>query len=198
VYELNFAHPGFKAFFASGIHVEANRITTFDARLELGTAETRVEVSGESSEILVKDSPLRGGNFHQHEIRDLPLISLNPLSLARTLPGVTQASGSFLWTSDGDTLARGTEFPINGQRPRGNNYLLDGTENNDMQFTGVAQPFTIGDAVEEISFQTGNFGVEFGRAAVASSMSSPSQCRHQVRHQQPAWHFAVALPVAAV
>ena len=55
-------------------------------------------------------------------------------------------------------------FSVNGQRVRGNNYLLDGTENNDIAFTGVAQPFNIADAVEEVSVQTGNFGVEFGRA----------------------------------
>jgi hypothetical protein len=53
---------------------------------------------------------------------------------------------------------------VNGQRPRGNNFLLDSTENNDIAFTGVAQPFNIADAVEEVSVQTGNFGVEFGRA----------------------------------
>src|SRR5205823_9451716 len=51
-----------------------------------------------------------------------------------------------------------------GQRFRGNNYLLDSTENNDMAYTGIAQPFNIADAVEEVSVQTGNFGVEFGRA----------------------------------
>src|SRR5262245_43938096 len=66
--------------------------------------------------------------------------------------------GSVAW--GGET----TNFSVNGQRVRGNNYLLDGTENNDIQFTGVAQPFNIADAVAEVSVQTGNFGVEFGRA----------------------------------
>src|SRR5262249_25997088 len=39
------------------------------------------------------------------------------------------------------------------------------TENNDIQYTGIAQPFNIADAVEEVSVQTGNFGAEFGRAS---------------------------------
>src|SRR5262245_39738097 len=34
-----------------------------------------------------------------------------------------------------------------------------------MLVTGVAQPFNIADAVEEVSVQTGNFSVEFGRAS---------------------------------
>src|SRR2546430_10569910 len=164
VYELAVTHPGFRPVASSGISVEANRVTTYDPRLEVGAAETAIEVSGESSDLLIKDSPLRGGAFHPREVRDLPLISLNPLSLARTLPGVTQISGSALWTSDGGKYAGSSEFAVNGQRTRGNNYLLDGTENNDIQFSGMAQPFNIADAVEEVSVQTGNFGVEFGRA----------------------------------
>src|SRR5262249_52153890 len=44
---------------------------------------------------------------------------------------------------------------------------LDGTANNDVPFTGEEQLFTIADAVEEVSVQTGNFGVEFGRAGGA-------------------------------
>jgi Carboxypeptidase regulatory-like domain/TonB dependent receptor len=164
VYNLQVTHPGFRTYLGTGIGVEANRATTIDPRLEVGTAETRIEVSGELSEVLIKDSPLRGGNFQPREVRDLPMISLNPLSLARTLPGATEASGSRVWSGGGPAAPTGAGFSINGQRPRGNNYMLDGTENNEVQFTGEEQVFTIADAVEEVSVQTGNFGVEFGRA----------------------------------
>src|SRR5260370_11135663 len=80
-YELSVTHPGFRPFLGSGIAVEANRVTTFDPRLEVGAVETAIEVSGESSDVLVKDSPLRGGNFRPREVRDFPLMSLNPISL---------------------------------------------------------------------------------------------------------------------
>ena len=164
VYDLTVTHPGFRAYVATGIGVEANRATTIDPKPEVGAAETKVEVSAESNEILVKDSPLRGGNFQPREVRDLPMISLNPLSLARTLPGATEASGSRVWGGTTAGVSNGGGFSINGQRTRGNNYMLDGTENNDIAFTGEEQVFTIADAVEEVSVQTGNFGVEFGRA----------------------------------
>jgi len=160
-YDLQVVHPGFRTYVEAGITMEANRVTTVDPRLELGAAETRIEVSGQSSELLVKDSPLRGGNFQPREIRDLPLISSNPLSLARALPGVTEASGSQVWSN---VASPGAGFAINGQRPRGNNYMLDGTENNSAYFSGEDQIFAIADAIEEVSVQTGNFGAEFGRA----------------------------------
>ncbi|HYM11770.1 MAG TPA: hypothetical protein VEU62_13630 [Bryobacterales bacterium] len=127
----------------------------------MGGTETRIEVSAEASEILTKDGPLRGGNFQPREVRDLPLTGQNPLSLTRTLPGATDAAGSSI---NAGLINAGASFSVNGQRPRGNNYMLDGTDNNDIWLTGQEQVFTIADAIEEISVQTGNFGVEFGRA----------------------------------
>src|SRR5262245_60915622 len=92
-YDLTVENPGFRTYSATGINVQANRVTTLNPSLDVGTAETKIDVSVESSELLVKDSPLRGGNFQPREIRDLPLVSLNPLSLARTLTGAPEASG---------------------------------------------------------------------------------------------------------
>jgi Carboxypeptidase regulatory-like domain len=161
VYDLQVVHAGFQTYLGAGIGVEANRVTTVDARLEVGLAETRIEVSAQSSDLLIKDSPLRGGNFLPREVRDLPLVSSNPLSLARILPGATEASGSQVWSN---VASPGAGFAINGQRPRGNNYMLDGTENNSAYFSGEDQIFAMADAIEEVSVQTGNFGAEFGRA----------------------------------
>jgi len=164
IYDFQVTLPGFRTFLGTRINVEANRATTLDPRLEVGGAETSVEVNSESSDLLTKDSPLRGTNFQPREVRDLPMISLNPLSLARTLPGATEASGSRVWGSTTAGVINGGGFSINGQRPRGNNYMLDGTENNEVWLSGEEQVFRIADAVEEVSVQTGNFGVEFGRA----------------------------------
>src|SRR5215475_8163176 len=99
IYDLTVSLPGFRTYLSSRVGVEANRATTIDPTLEVGAAETRIEVSGESSEILIKDSPLRGGNFQPGEVRNLPLLALNPISLARALPGATEASGSTIWGS---------------------------------------------------------------------------------------------------
>ena len=140
--------------------MEANRTTIIDIGLELGSEAVTIQVSA-SAETLTKDGPLRGGNFSATEVNHLPLTGLSPLSLARTLPGVIRPSGGTVGEGGGEAV----DFAVNGQRVRGNNFLLDGTENNDIGFAGVAQPFNIADAVEEVSVQTANFSVEFGRAA---------------------------------
>lgn len=162
VYEIKITHAGFKAFVSTGLSVEANRTSVIDARLEVGSGEIAVQVSAEAETAMVRDAPLRGGNFLPRQVSELPLIGLNPISLARTLPGVVQTSGTALLAIGGGDAV---QFSVNGQRIRGNNFLLDGTENNDIAFTGVAQPFNIADAVEEVSVQTGNYSVEFGRAS---------------------------------
>ncbi len=160
IHDINVTKDGFKPLLATGLRVEANRTATIELRLELGSETAAVQVSAEAEGLVVREGPLRGGNFLPRGISQLPLVGLDPISLARTLPGVIQPSGSFLQSQE-----ESTEFSVNGQRVRGNNFLLDGTENNDIAFTGVAQPFRIADAVEEVSVQSGNYSVEFGRAS---------------------------------
>jgi hypothetical protein len=163
LFDLKINKAGFNGFLELGISVEGNRTTTVDVKLQVGSNETVVKVNAETDELLLKDSPLRGGNFQSREVSRLPLRALNPISLAGTLPGAVSPSGSTTY-GNGDLA---TQFAVNGQRPRGNNYLLDGTDNNDLSFTGTAQPFNIADAVQEVSVQTSNFGTEFGRAGGA-------------------------------
>ena len=158
IYTLKVTKPGFIPFLNTGVGIEANRATTLDARLEVGDVRTEIKVNAEAAELLAKDGPLRGGNLQPDEISKLPLSDLDPIALARTLPGVSDPAGNVAFP-----IFR-SSFSINGQRPRGNNFLLDGTDNNDPVFAGTAQSFNIPDAVQELSVQTSNFGVEFGRA----------------------------------
>jgi hypothetical protein len=158
-YDLKIMAQGFRAYTARGIVIQANRIATFDAQMETGGTEVVVEVNAGSEEILQKSDAVRGGNFDRREITKLPLGALNPYEIGRLLPGVILPSGT---TNFGNSASSG--FSINGSRPRGNNYLLDGTENNDISVTGPAVTPNIEDAVAEVSIQTGLFSAEFGRA----------------------------------
>lgn len=160
-YTLKITKPGFTPFVSRRLGVEANRATTLDGRIEVGGVQTFIDVNADAVALLSKDGPLHGANLQGHEISKLPLSDLNTMALARTLPGVSDPAGSMVFS--GQTDSHWT-FSVNGQRPRGNNYLLDGADNNDPVFAGPAQSFNIPDAVQELSVQTSNFGVEFGRA----------------------------------
>jgi hypothetical protein len=159
VYTLRINQSGFKQFVNTDIGVEANRTVTVDATMEVGVGETVVDVSASAGELLIKDAPIRGGNITAAQIASLPIAGLEPLSVARTLPGVVQTLGSSTFGNGGQN----TQFSVNGARARGNNYLLDGVENNDISVGGNAQSFNITDAVQEVSVQTSNFSPEFGR-----------------------------------
>src|SRR5262249_27220368 len=150
----------FQTIIKPDVELHVQDVISLNFSMEVGSVAESVTVEGGAP--LIQATPARGGNFLSNEVRDLPLVALNPLSLTRTLPGAIELPGTSLF-------GRGPEssFSVNGERFRANNYLLDSTENNDIVQTGVAQPFNIADAVEEVSVQTGNFGVEFGRAGGA-------------------------------
>jgi hypothetical protein len=127
----------------------------------IGNVRIEIKVNAKAAELLARDGPLRGGNLQGHEVSKLPLSDLDPMALARTLPGVSDPAGSMVFS--GLTTTRWS-FSVSGQRPRGNNYLFDRVDNNDPVFAGTAQSFNIPDAMQELSVQSSNFGVEFGRA----------------------------------
>ncbi|PYT02464.1 MAG: hypothetical protein DMF60_21300 [Acidobacteria bacterium] len=157
IYDLKINAQGFKSYTAKGIEVQANRIATFDTQLETGGSEVVVEVNAGTEEILQKSDAVRGGNFDRKEITQLPTSGFNPYNLARLLPGVVLPSGT-------TAFGNGTDLSINGSRPRGNNYMLDGVENNDISVGGPAFVPSNEDQVAEVSIQTGLFSSEFGRA----------------------------------
>ena len=157
VYDIAISATGFKPVSIRAVQVQANRATTFDVQLEVGTTAVVVDVSASTGELLQRSDSVRGGNFTPRQVTSLPTASLNPYDLARLLPGVATPTG-------GASFGNASQFSVNGQRPRGNNYLIDGTENNDISVTGPATQINNDDAIAEVSVQTGLFSAEFGRA----------------------------------
>jgi hypothetical protein len=155
-YRVTVQKFAFQSIVKPDVEMHVQDVIPLNFSMAVGSAAESITV--EAGAPLIQADPQRGGDFVSREVRDLPLAGQNPLSLARTLPGAIVTAGSV--SADGGA----SQFSVNGQRFRANNFLLDGTENNDFTSNNVAQPFNIADAVEEVVVQTGNFGVEFGRA----------------------------------
>ncbi len=156
-YSVNITASGFGALTKTNITVNANQTSAIDAEVTPGNVEATVDVVGDAGAALQTETPVRGGNISPVQITELPIAGRNPVALALTLPGVSSNSAGY---------GVGT-FSVNGARGRSNNFLIDGTENNDISVAGQGFQITNPDAVQEVSVQTSNYDAEFGRAGGA-------------------------------
>src|SRR5688572_26477446 len=156
-YSVKVNATGFGEVVSTGIEVQANQTSDVPAQMApAGQVET-VNVAADAGQLLQVEAPVRGGNIDKIKITELPVAGRNPVALALTLPGVSTNRFGF---------GVGT-FSVNGSRGRSNNFLIDGTENNDISVAGQAFQITNPDAVQEVSVQTSNYDAEFGRAGGA-------------------------------
>ena len=158
-YRIVFWRFGYRTVVKPEVELYAEDVKGFNLTMEVGSVDESITL--ESGVSLLQSDSRRGGHFSSREVQVLPLVDMDPISLARTLPGVIEPAGSYTYQPQD---LKSFYFSVNGQRTRANNYLLDSTENNDIAFTGVAQPFNMADAVQEVVVLTGDYGVEFGRA----------------------------------
>lgn len=156
-YTVTIAATNFGTATQTEVIVQANQTRDVSAALQAGGQAVTVDVSAEAGALLQTEAPVRGGNISPKQITELPIGTRNPVELALTLPGVSTNRGS---------QGVGT-FSVNGARGRSNNFLIDGTENNDISVAGQGFQITNPDAVQEVSIQTSNYDAEFGRAGGA-------------------------------
>lgn len=156
-YSVRFNVTGFGEITKTNIPVLADQIADVSTALAPGGQQVTVDVTGDASALLQTEAPVRGGSIENRQVTELPYVGRNPVALALTLPGVSTNRGS----------QGASTFSVNGARGRSNNFLIDGTENNDISVAGQGFQITNPDAIQEVSVQTSNFDAEFGRAGGA-------------------------------
>jgi len=160
-YKVEVIASGFKMSERDDVIIAAAQITDTSFALEVGGAGEVVNVTPGSNVILQKQDGARTSTLDPRQIVDLPVAGLNPANLVFTLPGVIAPgvlAGGFV---------QGTEFSINGLRPRANNQLIDGTDNNDNSITGQFYQPVLRDGYREVSILGANNSAEYGRAGGA-------------------------------
>jgi outer membrane receptor protein involved in Fe transport len=161
-YTVSVQAPGFAGAAKSGLVIQSAHVSNIDFALKVGAAQETVTVEATGFEVALQTSEqVRGENFSSRTIASLPLPGADSLTLAQLAPGVSLGSGNSI--NQNGTLS----FAVNGQRPRGNNFMIDGVENNDISVTGPAFTITNADAIQEFTVQTANFSAEYGRAGGA-------------------------------
>src|SRR5215472_16667461 len=138
--------------------VELNKTITRNSRVTPGAASETVEVSGAPPPIDTTTAQLQN-TFDPQYSQDLGLTSAGGagagvLNLSLLTPGVT----------NGSAMGDGVGPSVGGQRPRDNNFTVEGVDNNNKVVTGnlITVP---PDAVENFTLLSNQFNSEFGHSS---------------------------------
>ncbi len=134
--------------------VVLNQLVDVTVKLQAGQVTDIITVSG-SSEVLVETtSSTLAATFDARKVVDLPAGNGSQLELALLAPNVSSQSGG----------TAGEGGSVGGNRPRNNNFTLDGVDNNDNIVTGHVID-VIPEAVGEFTILTNEYSAEYGHSS---------------------------------
>jgi hypothetical protein len=138
--------------------VQLNKTLTVNVSLSPGAATETVEVSGEAPTIDTTTAQL-GTTFTDQYAQNLGLTGTGGqgggvLNLSLLSPGVTNANA----------VGLGMGPSVGGQRPRDNNFTIEGVDNNNKSVTGGLASIP-NDAVENFTLLQNQFTSEFGHSS---------------------------------
>jgi len=156
-YRVTAKMTGFKTI-SEQVNVELNRTGTRNLTLVPGAASETIEVSGVAATLdtstpqiqstftatLIADSPITSGGSSSSGVLNLSLLDA----------GVASSGG----------IGLGTGPSISGQRPRNNNFTVEGVDNNNKGVTGPLMALP-NDAVDQFTVLQNQFSPEFGHSS---------------------------------
>ncbi|HEX4155406.1 MAG TPA: carboxypeptidase regulatory-like domain-containing protein [Acidobacteriaceae bacterium] len=165
--------------------LEVQQVQTIDFKLKTGSQSTTVDVTDAAPMVDLSTSST-GEVIQGRQVVDLPLSQRNFLELATLTPGVTQGA----YGSDASGINQNVEtmryadsgggaLAVNGLRPQSNNFLLDGTDNNESLVNTIVI-FPSPDAIQEFRVTTAVAPAEFGRAGGAIVNASIKSGTNQI------------------
>jgi Carboxypeptidase regulatory-like domain len=124
LYTITAEAPGFKKVQHTGIRLEVGNDLRADFQLVPGAMNETVQVTAEAPLITTTNDTI-GGSLSNKEINDLPLNGRDYQNLIVLRPGVVRFPGGGF-----ESIAS------NGMRPEDNNFVLDGSDDNDPYYSG--------------------------------------------------------------
>jgi hypothetical protein len=161
-YTLTAEAAGFATVRRQGIVLLVNTPATLDFMLQVGKAETSVDVRGEAPAVNTVDATL-GNAFDSQQIASLPSEGRNAVELLSLQAGVTYVGNQV------NTGADSRGGAVNGARSDQTNITVDGLDDNDQllgqAFTGALRvPM---DSLEEFRVTATNANADSGRSSGA-------------------------------
>jgi hypothetical protein len=160
-YQLRAEKTGFRPLVRQSLALTVGEAVNLDLVLEVGDIDQQITIVDRPSMVNIQTSEV-SFLVSEQAMRELPLNGRNFTDLALLQPGVA----AFPNRDGGSVVAHGLGMSINGQDPRSNVYLLDGTPQND--FTngpaGSAASTVLGlEAIREFRIEMNTYSAEFGR-----------------------------------
>lgn len=154
-YQVRAELQGFRTFDARDIRVGSGQEVTLNPSLSVGGLEETVQVTSEAAGVTINRTNATVGLVtNARQVVELPISPTRDVTRVALLsPNVVSGPG-----------AEG--ISANGQRSRNNNFMIDGSDNNDASVTTSTTPIPP-EAVAEIAVQTNPYNVEYGRSSGA-------------------------------
>jgi hypothetical protein len=152
--------PNFKTLSLTDVKVSVNQVTDLPAQLAAGAVSETVTVTAGGTELVDTTTANLSKAFSSRQVVELAQTTAGPAgstagvnNLSLLSPGVTSSGG----------IGVGVGGSVGGQRPRDNNFILDGVDNNDKAVTGP-QSYISPEEVAEFTLLTNQFSAEFARS----------------------------------
>lgn len=152
-YTVSAVAPGFKESIKKGLVLSVGQTLGVNFTLQIGKVTQAVEVKAGESQLLQTETSEVGQVINHQQVTDLPLNGRNFANLIPLNAGVTT----------GMQGASNTGYNLNGGRSDSNMFLINGTDNVDINNNLVLSPPI--DAIQEFQVQTSNYSAEFGQAS---------------------------------
>lgn len=157
-YTLKVAAQGFRAVEQRELLLNVGKTTEVNIKLEVATVQTDVQVVDSAAKVAVNTEARLSDSFSKAEMSLLPL-SRDIYALPKLSAGATSIPGAASSTK----LNSSPVVTVNGNRYRGNNYVLDGALNVNPNNTGEPTIVPSTESLQEAQVQTSNFSSEYGR-----------------------------------
>ena len=162
-YDVSVTASGFQKYTLHGVAVELNKTATSDITVKVG-ASTTVEVSADAGASLDTTSTNLTTTFSNTEVSDLPSATIGGASSLGVQSGVLNLSLLSPGVASSGGLGIGSGPSIGGNRPRNNNFEIEGIDNNNKAVTGPLV-YLPNDAVGNFTLITNQFSPDFGHSA---------------------------------
>jgi outer membrane receptor protein involved in Fe transport len=156
-YDVNASSPGFTPITLKNVAVRLNQVATANVTLQVAGVSTTVEVSEASATIDTTTAQIQN-SYTAKESEDLPTTSTGFGVINLSLLNANVASAGGIGTGIGIGPS------VGGQRPRSNNFTVEGVDNNEKSTTGPSATLP-NDAVEQFSLLQNQFTAEYGHSA---------------------------------